>query len=36
LVAIYIPILIMMQAVDERDKKLVDEAKANIKCALAD
>jgi aminoglycoside phosphotransferase (APT) family kinase protein len=36
LIAIYIPILIMMQAIDDRDEKLVDEAKANIKRALAD
>jgi len=36
LIAIYIPILIMMQAIDDNDERLVDEAKANIKRALAD
>ncbi|GIP45467.1 aminoglycoside phosphotransferase [Paenibacillus sp. J45TS6] len=36
LIAIYIPILIMMQAIDDNDDRLVDEAKANIKRALAD
>jgi aminoglycoside phosphotransferase (APT) family kinase protein len=36
LIAIYIPILIMMQAIDDKDERLVDEAKANIKRALAD
>ncbi|MGO4109717.1 phosphotransferase [Paenibacillus sp. YAF4_2] len=35
-IAIFIPILIMMQAIDDKDEKLVDEAKANIKRALAD
>lgn len=36
LIAIYIPILIMMQAIDDKDERLVDEAKANIKRALSD
>lgn len=36
LIAIYIPTGIMMQAVDENDERLVDEAKANIKRALTD
>jgi len=36
LIAIYIPILIMMQAIDYKDEKLVAEAKAIIKRALAD
>ncbi|QJD82667.1 phosphotransferase [Cohnella herbarum] len=36
LIAIYIPILIMMQAIDDHDERLIDEAKANIKRALAD
>ncbi|WP_187274258.1 hypothetical protein [Paenibacillus sp. N3.4] len=27
LIAIFIPILIMLQAIDDRDEKLVDEAK---------
>jgi aminoglycoside phosphotransferase (APT) family kinase protein len=36
LIAIYIPILIMMQAIDDKDERLVDEAKTNIKRALAD
>jgi len=36
LMAIYIPILIMMQAIDLNDLKSIDEAKATIKRALAD
>ena len=36
LIAIYIPILIMIQAIDHNDERLIDEAKANIKRALAD
>ncbi|KOY15576.1 MULTISPECIES: phosphotransferase [Paenibacillus] len=36
LIAIYIPILIMMQAINLNDIRLIDEAKANIKRALAD
>ncbi|CAM4060042.1 phosphotransferase [Saccharibacillus endophyticus] len=36
LMAIYIPILIMMQAIDLNDLRSIDEAKATIKRALAD
>lgn len=36
LMAIYIPILIMMQAINFNDMRVIDEAKANIKRALAD
>lgn len=36
LIAIYIPILIMMQAIDEQDARVVDEARATIERALAD
>ncbi|MBD2869114.1 phosphotransferase [Paenibacillus arenilitoris] len=36
LIAMYIPTGIMMQAIDDNDERLVDEAKANIKRALAD
>lgn len=36
LMAVYIPILIMMQAIDLHDIRSIDEAKANIKRALAD
>jgi aminoglycoside phosphotransferase (APT) family kinase protein len=36
LIAIYIPFLIMKQAIDDKDDRLVDEAKSNIKRALAD
>ncbi|MBB6734080.1 phosphotransferase [Cohnella zeiphila] len=36
LIAVYIPILIWMQAMDENDERLVAEAKANIFRALAD
>lgn len=36
LIAIYIPILILMQAIEEKDETLVDEAKGNINRALTD
>jgi len=36
LMAVYIPILIMMQAIDLNDIRSIDEAKATIKRALAD
>jgi len=36
LIAIYIPFLIMQQAIDDKDERLVDEAKSNIMRALAD
>lgn len=36
LIAIYIPILILMQAIEERDETIVDEAKRNINRALYD
>lgn len=36
LIAIYIPTLIILQAIDHNDMRLIDEAKANIKRALAD
>lgn len=36
LMAVYIPILIMMQASDLNDTRSIDEAKATIKRALAD
>ncbi|MCQ4088418.1 phosphotransferase [Saccharibacillus sp. JS10] len=35
LIALYIPMLIMMQAISEGDQRLIDEAKGNIKRALA-
>ncbi|QGQ99072.1 DUF1679 domain-containing protein [Paenibacillus psychroresistens] len=35
-IAIFIPVLIMMQAIDDKDEKVVNEAKVNIKRALAD
>lgn len=36
LIAVYIPMLIWMQAIDDKDEKVADEARANIKRALAD
>ncbi|MEN2768892.1 phosphotransferase [Ornithinibacillus xuwenensis] len=36
LIAVYIPLLIFMQAIDEKDVRLANEAKANIQRALAD
>lgn len=36
LIAVYIPILIMMQAIEERDETIVDEAKRTINRALTD
>jgi aminoglycoside phosphotransferase (APT) family kinase protein len=36
LIAVFIPMLILMQAIDDKDDRVADEAKANIKRALAD
>lgn len=36
LIAVYIPMLILMQAIDDKDERVADEAKANITRALAD
>jgi len=36
LIAIYIPFLIMKQAIDDKDDRVIDEAKSNIMRALAD
>ncbi|WP_274648818.1 aminoglycoside phosphotransferase family protein [Paenibacillus humicola] len=36
LIAIFIPVLILLQAVDDKDERLIIEAKANINRALAD
>lgn len=36
LIAVYIPMLIWMQAIDDKDERVADEAKANITRALAD
>jgi aminoglycoside phosphotransferase (APT) family kinase protein len=36
LIAVFIPMLILMQAIDEKDERIAEEAKANIKRALID
>ncbi len=36
MIAVYIPMLVLMQAIDEHDEKIAKEAKATIKRALAD
>ncbi|MDR0269358.1 phosphotransferase [Paenibacillus sp.] len=36
LIAVYIPMLILLQAISDKDYKIAEEAKANIKRALAD
>ncbi len=36
LIAVYIPFMILMQAIDEKDERIIKEAKATIKRSLAD